>query len=63
MANPANFYEAFTSEVDALTIGADFPAARVVGIMTRAAKRAQLVIDRELAPIGQRGNKAGDDTE
>lgn len=59
MAYPANFYEAFNSEVDALNIGADFPAVHVVGIMTRAAKRAQMVVDRELAPIGQRGNKAG----
>lgn len=56
VAHPASFYEAFTSEVDALEIGADFPAVQVVGIMTRAAKRAQMVVDRDLAPIGQRGN-------
>ncbi|AXC38703.1 hypothetical protein QCN37_gp79 [Arthrobacter phage Tatanka] len=54
MAYPKNFYEAFTQEVDALTIKADLPAAAVVGIMTRAAKRAQMIMDRELAPIGQR---------
>jgi hypothetical protein len=56
MAYPTTFYEAFNQEVDALTIPADLPAVAVVGIMTRAAKRAQLIIDRELAPIGQRGN-------
>lgn len=61
MACPATFYEAFTQEVDALTIPADSPAAHVVGIMTRAAKRAQMIIDRDLAPIGQRGNEAGPD--
>lgn len=54
MTYPKNFYEAFTQEVDALTIKADLPAAAVVGIMTRAAKRAQMIMDRELAPIGQR---------
>jgi hypothetical protein len=56
MSTPKNVYEAFTQEVDALTITADMPAVAVVGIMTRAAKRAQLVMDEELAPIGQRGN-------
>jgi hypothetical protein len=57
MAYPTSFYEAFTQEVDAITIPADMPAVAVVGVMTRAAKRAQLIMDRELAPIGQRGPK------
>lgn len=59
MAHPANFYEAFTCEVDALNIQANFPAVRVVGILTRAAKRAQMVVDGELAPIDQRLDKVG----
>ncbi|ASD52303.1 hypothetical protein QCN32_gp84 [Arthrobacter phage Niktson] len=54
MTYPTSFYEAFTQEVDALIIKADLPAVAVVGIMTRAAKRAQMIMDRELAPIGQR---------
>ena len=57
MAYPTTVYEAFTQEVDALRIPADMPAVQVVGVLTRAVKRGQLVIDRELAPIGQRGNK------
>ena len=58
MAETPSFYDAFIDEISPLQIGVDFPAVRVVGIMTRAAKRAQLVVEGELAPIKQRGNVA-----
>lgn len=45
MPTPTSFYEAFTSELDALTIMADAPAAAVLGECTRAAKRAQMWLD------------------
>lgn len=53
-------YEAFTKEVDALTIKADFSAVRTVGILTRAVKRAQMVVDGELPPIEERLHKVED---
>ena len=52
-----NVYEAFTKEVDALSIKADFTAVRTVGILTRAVKRAQMVVDGELPPIEERLDK------
>ena len=58
MAEKPSVYDAFIDELTALQIGADFSAVRVVGIATRAVKRAQLVVDGELAPINQRGNVA-----
>lgn len=47
-------YKRFLEEVDALLIAANDPAAKVVGDLTRAAKRAQMVHDGELAPVAQR---------
>lgn len=49
-----NVYEAFIAEVDALTIRADDRAVAVVGELTRAVKRAQMVVDGELRPIAER---------
>lgn len=52
--NPTNtpsFYDLYIAEIDALTITADMTAAQVVGICTRAAKRAELVHDGDLPPI------------
>lgn len=57
MAYPQNVYEAYCQEVDALTIPADMRAVELLGVLTRAVKRGQMVIDRELAPIGQRAPK------
>ena len=48
------FYELFIQEVDALTIMADASVVHVVGELTRAAKRAQLVADGELCPVNER---------
>lgn len=49
-----NVYERFIEEVDMLTIRADQPATAVVGELTRAVKRAQLVVDGELRPVADR---------
>lgn len=40
-----DFYEAFIAEMDKVTVMADAPAVAVVGVCTRAAKRAQTVVD------------------
>lgn len=48
--NSPNVYEAFIAEMDALTILADESAVSVVGQLTRAVKRAQMVADGELNP-------------
>jgi hypothetical protein len=42
-----NFYEAFLAEMDKVTVMADASAVAVVGACTRAAKRAQMVMDGE----------------
>lgn len=55
--NP-DVYERFIEEVEALTIGASDPAAVVVGRLTRAVKRAQMVSDGELAPISARDSQS-----
>lgn len=47
-------YHLFIAEVDALTISADDPVAHVVGVLTRAVKRAQMVHDGTLAEVGVR---------
>lgn len=47
-----NVYERFIEEVDALAIHADQSAVSVVAELTRAVKRAQLVVDGELRPVG-----------
>lgn len=49
-----NVYQRFCEEVDALVIGADDSAVAVVGDLTRAVKRAQMVVDGELAPVADR---------
>lgn len=51
---PRDVYAIFTEEVDALTILADEPVAKVVGDLTRAVKRAQMVYDGDLAPVAER---------
>ena len=48
------FYKAFIDEIDALTVKADDSAAGVLGVCTRAAKRAQMVVDGELPPVESR---------
>jgi hypothetical protein len=47
-------YARFIAELDALTIHAGDPAAKVVGDLTRAVKRAQLVHDGDLRPVAER---------
>jgi hypothetical protein len=42
----ADFYEQFKMELDKANIKADMPAARVVGECLRAAKRAQMALER-----------------
>ena len=49
-----NVYERFKEEVDAMLIAADDPAVKVVGDLTRAVKRAQMVHDGELEPVAKR---------
>lgn len=43
----SEFYEAFLVEMDKVTVKADAPAVAVVGVCTRAAKRAQMVVNGE----------------
>ena len=50
------FYERYIEELDAITIMADDSAAAVVGICTRAAKRAQMVVDGELPGLSERAS-------
>ena len=50
-----SFYERFVEELEALTIMGDDPAAHVVGLLTRAAKRAQMVFDGDIDPVADRG--------
>lgn len=50
----SNVYERFIEEVDVLTITTDLPVVAVVGALTRAVKRAQMVIDGELVPVDER---------
>lgn len=52
-----NVYERFIEEVDALVIKADKPAVAVVGELTRAVKRAQMVVDGELPRVAEREAK------
>lgn len=48
-------YECFINELDAMVIKSDDPVAAVVGRLTRAVKRAQLVHDGQLLPLDERG--------
>jgi hypothetical protein len=48
------FYRAFLAEIDAVRLTADMGAAAVLGECTRAAKRAQMVLDGELPKVGER---------
>lgn len=52
-----NVYDLFCEEMDSLTIESTMSAVQVVAIMTRAVKRAQLVLDEELAPVAKRVQK------
>lgn len=47
-----NFYEAFLAEMEKVTVFAEAPATAVVGACTRAAKRAQMVMDGESVSAG-----------
>ena len=52
-----SFYERFIEETDAILakgLDANASAAHVVGEFTRAAKRAQMVLDGELDPVADR---------
>lgn len=46
------YYEAFLTEMRKVKVMADAPAVAVVGACTRAAKRAQLVVDGETVSDG-----------
>lgn len=46
------FYEAFLAEMNKVTVMADASAVAVVGACTRAAKRAQQVMDGETVSDG-----------
>lgn len=52
--DPANVYERFIEESEAVLIKADDSAVHVVGMLTRAAKRAQMVVDGDLLPVAER---------
>jgi hypothetical protein len=57
-----NVYEAFTEELDHMVVAAGDSAVKVVGDLTRAVKRAQMVVDGELPRIRERlGLPAGGD--
>lgn len=47
-------YDRFHEEINAMVIPAAWSAVRVVGELTRAVKRAQMVADGELAPVAER---------
>jgi hypothetical protein len=53
-------YRRFIEELDAMTIHADEQAVAVVGLLTRAVKRAQMVFDGELASAATRKQRADD---
>jgi hypothetical protein len=53
--NTSNVYERFIEEQEAMTIVADESAVAVIGRLIRAVKRAQMVVDGELAPVSERG--------
>lgn len=56
----SNVYERFIEELDAMTIHADDPVAAVVGALTRAVKRAQMVVDGDLPPVATRKGHSQD---
>lgn len=58
---PRDFYEQFKVELDKVTIKADDPAAAVVGMCIRAAKRAQMVLDGE--HVAERIPRLGEDID
>lgn len=47
-------YERFIEESEAMLIKADDSAVHVVGMLTRAVKRAQMVADGELPTVAER---------
>lgn len=53
-----NVYERFIEEVEALDISAYEQAVSVVGQLTRAVKRAQMVVDGELRTVAERESVA-----
>jgi hypothetical protein len=57
-----NVYRRFCEEVDALVIGANDSAVSVVGELTHAVKRAQMVVDGELLPVAERREQRNADT-
>jgi hypothetical protein len=54
MSGTPDVYARFCEEVDALVIAASDPAVKVVGDLTRAVKRAQMVVDGDLRPVRER---------
>lgn len=54
MSDNLNVYQRFCEEVDALTIKVDDGVLAVVGDLTRAVKRAQMVVDGDLRPVAER---------
>lgn len=51
MTSPKNVYQRFIEELDGMTIMADEGAVAVTGRLTRAVKRAQMVVDGELPAV------------
>ena len=51
------FYNRFIEEMEALNINSGSSVTNVIGICTRAAKRAQMVVDGDLPPVADRGKK------
>lgn len=51
---PNTVYERFIKEMEAMTIVGTEPAVTVVGRLTRAVKRAQMVVNGELPPVSER---------
>lgn len=57
----ADVYGAFIAETDALMpFPADMRAVHLLGVLTRAVKRAQMVVDGELPPISERLERVRD---
>lgn len=54
MNDEPNVYQRFIEEVDAIIVAGGDPAVKVVGDLTRAVKRAQMVVDGELPTVAER---------
>lgn len=59
MTSSKNVYQRFIEELDGMTIMADEGAVAVTGRLTRAVKRAQMVVDGELPVLAERTERDG----